>query len=75
VNVTKDFKKALCDRFESWELAEFLQIPIEEFVEMFEEEIEINYEDLAEYVGLKTGGDYEYDQVDQFELYGIGSDS
>ena len=51
--LNKDFKQTLVDRFESWELAEFLQISTEDFVEMFEDEIEMNYEDVAEFVGLR----------------------
>lgn len=54
MSVTREFKQALCDRFTSVELADFLQISIEDFVEMFEEEIETNYNDLAEFVGLRT---------------------
>ena len=59
--VTKEFKTLLCDRFESWELAEFLQIDTKDFVEMFEDDIEMNYEDLAEFVGLKGNGDNTFD--------------
>lgn len=59
--VTKEFKTILCDRFEGWELAEFLQIETKDLIEMFEEDVEINYEDLAEFIGLKGKGDNEFD--------------
>jgi hypothetical protein len=55
--LTKDFKTLVCDRFETAELAEFLQISIEDFVEMFEDEIEVNYEDIAEMIGLKDNNE------------------
>lgn len=63
--VTKEFKTILEDRFESWELAEFLQISTAEFVDMFEEEIEINYDDLAEFVGLKEKDDDDNGSIDR----------
>ena len=49
----KEFKNALADRFESWEIAEFLQISAEDFINMFEEDMEVNYEELAEWIGLR----------------------
>ena len=57
--VDKEFKQMLIDRFESWELAEFLQIETAEFVDMFEDDIEINYDDLAEWIGLRSDDDNE----------------
>jgi len=67
--VTKEFKTILADRFDTAELAEFLQIPVSDFIEMFEDEIEINYEDLAEFVGLKNGGANEFDTSNDGEAY------
>lgn len=55
--VDKEFKNALADRFESWEIAEFLQISAEDFIDAFEEDIEVNYEELAEWLGLREEGD------------------
>jgi len=51
--VTKEFKALLADRFESWELAEFLQVSTEDFCEAFEDLIEENYDDLCEFAGLR----------------------
>lgn len=59
--VTKEFKAALADRCEGWEIAEFLQLSAEDLIEMFEEEIEVNFDDLAEWIGLRGGGDNEFD--------------
>lgn len=50
--VTEELKKLLIDRFESWELAEFLGTTIEDFVEYFEEEIIDNEEDILELLGV-----------------------
>lgn len=65
--VDKEFKQALVDRFTSAELAEFLDISVEDFVEMFEDDIEMNYEDLADFIGLRpdTGSDT-FDQDSQY---------
>lgn len=52
--VDREFKKMLCDRFTTAELAEFLDISVEDFCEAFEEDVEINYEELAEWIGLRT---------------------
>lgn len=64
--VDKEFKKILADRFESWELAEFLQISTEDFVEMFEDEIEINYEDLCDFIGIRGGGENTFDDTSDY---------
>jgi hypothetical protein len=66
VAVDKQFKQILSDRFEAWELAEFLQISTEDFVEMFEEEIENNYEDLCDFIGIRGGGDNSFDDDDVY---------
>lgn len=55
--VTEELKKLLIDRFESWELAEFLGTPIEDFVEYFEEEIIDNEEDILELLGVIADGE------------------
>lgn len=49
----QEVKKRVADFFESWELAEFLRIPAEEFVEAFEDEIENSLEDIEELMGLR----------------------
>ena len=60
--VTKDFKQKLCDRFTTAELAEFLDVSTEDFCEAFEDEIELNYDELADWIGLRTGGTNEFDE-------------
>lgn len=65
--VDKEFKQLLCDRFDSWELAEFLDISTEDFIEMFEDDIEANYYDLAEFIGLRGNGDNEFDDNEDYE--------
>lgn len=49
--------KLLCDRFTTAELAEFLDISVEDFCAAFEEDIETNYEELAEWIGLRAAGE------------------
>lgn len=51
--VDKNLKYILSDRFESWELCEFLQIDIEDFIERYENEIEEQIEDVKELAGLR----------------------
>jgi len=48
-----DLRKALEDRFEGWELVDFLSIPIEDVIDMFEEEILASLEDVKEFAGLR----------------------
>ena len=47
-----ELHKAIIDRLEPWELVEFLQIPMEEILEAFEDLIEDKIKDLQEFVGL-----------------------
>ena len=47
-----ELHKAIIDRFEPWELVDFLQIPMEEILEAFEDLIEDKIKDLQEFVGL-----------------------
>lgn len=51
--LTKDFKQVLIDRFEAFELCDFLQIKMEDFVEAFEDQIEEAIEDVQDFAGLK----------------------
>lgn len=53
-----EFKQILCDRFEGWELIEFLQIPIEEIVEIFEDKIMEAEEDVRDLAGLRNESNY-----------------
>lgn len=45
-------KSALIDKFEGWELVEFLNISIEKIVELLEEDILDNLEDIYEELDL-----------------------
>lgn len=49
--LSEDFKKALADRYSSWELAGLLDIPVEDFITAFEEVIEDNFQELCEEMG------------------------
>ncbi len=48
----EELHKAIIDRLEPWELVDFLQIPMEEILEAFEDLIEDKIKDLQEFVGL-----------------------
>ena len=52
-------KSAICDRLEGWELIEFLNIPIEDIVELFEEDILDNITDVKDFIdyGIETETD------------------
>lgn len=52
-------REALIDRFEGWELVEFLNVSIERIVELLEEEILDNIEDVQEELGLEKDNDNE----------------
>lgn len=47
-----ELHKAIIDRLEPWELVDFLQIPMEEILEAFEDLIEDKIKDLQDFVGL-----------------------
>lgn len=49
----KELKQRIGDYFESWELAEFLRIPVEDFIEAFEDEIEEALDDVEELMNVK----------------------
>lgn len=49
----KEFKKQLIDRFEAFELCDFLMIRTEDFIEAFEDEIEEVIDDVRDFAGLK----------------------
>jgi len=48
----EELHKAILDRLEPWELVEYLQIPMVEIIDAFEELIEDKMIDLQEFVGL-----------------------
>jgi hypothetical protein len=50
----KNVKEAICDRLFGWELIEFLNIPIEDIVELFEEDILDNINDIKEFIVYET---------------------
>ena len=54
----KDFKQILYDRFEGWELVEFLQIPIQDIVDIFEDQIIENIEDVEDLAGIRKEKSY-----------------
>lgn len=45
------------DRLEGWEVVEFLQIPVEDVVEAFEDLILKNLDDIKDLVGLRNDDD------------------
>ncbi len=53
--LSKEVKDRLQDFFEGFELVEFLQTPIEEIVERFEDEIEAALDDIEELIGVRDG--------------------
>lgn len=57
--IDQDFKQKLIDRFEGFELVEFLQISTEEVIDAFEDIIEDNIEDVAELLGVRIQDDDE----------------
>ncbi len=57
MSINKDTKAAIADRLEGWELFDFLQITIEDVIELFEDEIEENLEDVLEFCGLRIDND------------------
>lgn len=54
-----ELKRVIIDRLEGWELVEFLQIPIEDVVEAFEDEILEAFEDVEDFVDLREDDIYD----------------
>lgn len=52
-----ELKNHICDALEGFELVEYLDISIEDIVELFEDEILENLEDVLEFIGLKNDED------------------
>ena len=48
----KEFKKQLVDRFEAFELCDFLMIKTEDFIDAFEEEIEEQIDTEIKFMGI-----------------------
>ena len=48
--LSKDFKDMLIDRFEGYELVDYLRIQTEDIIDAFEDEIEERVEDLEEFL-------------------------
>lgn len=49
----KELKARIADRFDSWELCEYLRIPMDEFMLAFESEIEDALVDIEELMDVK----------------------
>ena len=54
-------REALENRFEGWELVEFLDIPVEVVIAAFEDTIVENIEDLRDFVGIKDNNNDDED--------------
>lgn len=64
MNLTREIRLALEDRFEAHELCEFLQVPIGDFVNAMEDNDWLDdesYDDLLDLVGLREEEDEDYD--------------
>lgn len=46
-------RKRIEDFFEGFELVEFLQIPVSEIIERFEDEVEETLEEIEELIGVR----------------------
>lgn len=53
----EDFKQILIDRFEAFELVEFLQVPLEELIDGLEKYIIENKEELNDLIGFRNDED------------------
>lgn len=49
----KETRKRIEDFFEGFELVEYLQIPVDEVVDAFEEQIEENLDEIEEFIGVR----------------------
>jgi hypothetical protein len=47
-----EFEKMVADRFEGWELVEYLQIPVDEVIAAFEDRIDDARTDLEEFLSI-----------------------
>jgi len=51
--LSEELRAALIERFYGWELCDFLNVSIEEVIDVFEHEIVDNMDELEELVGLR----------------------
>ena len=49
----RETRKRIEDFFEGFELVEYLQIPVDEIVDAFEDQIEEALDELEEYIGVR----------------------
>lgn len=49
-----DLRQQLIDRFEAWELVDYLQISVEEIIDGFQDKFEDNIEDVLDLLGLRN---------------------
>lgn len=52
----RETRKRIEDFFEGFELVEYLQIPVDEVVDAFEEQIEENLDEIEEFIGVRERG-------------------
>ena len=57
----RETKLRIEDFFESWELAEFLQLPVSELIDAFEDEIESALDEIEELMGVRERAKEEED--------------
>jgi len=48
----KELRDQIIDFFDPWDLVEYLNIPVEDIVDAFEEYIETLEEDIEEFIGV-----------------------
>jgi hypothetical protein len=51
--VDRETRKRIEDFFEGFELVEFLQVPVSEIIERFEEEVEAALDEIEELIGVR----------------------
>ncbi|MBU6231647.1 hypothetical protein KGP36_03180 [Patescibacteria group bacterium] len=59
-HLTPELRDAIIDRFEAWDLVDFLMLKTEQIVDAFEDVIVDNLEDIMDYVNIRVKDeDYE----------------
>lgn len=53
----KETQELISDRFEPWELVDFLQLKMDDILFMFREEVEENLDDILEFIQVGTRRD------------------
>lgn len=53
--ITRELKERLADYFGSYELVEYLAIPVEDIIEVFEDAIDERLDDILEIMGISNG--------------------